>query len=147
VRDEACAQELRVGVDEEVELAEDGEPNVVGTDDQRVVLVVCGNYRVDKAVVVRDEVRDLGREVAAAVLDVMQLLVNHFEQRTIHLCLLAQTGARSPPFGTGPLPPPRRFLRLSIPLAPWSQVELLSRDGLPQKTTLAWFGKSRHKGH
>jgi hypothetical protein len=75
VRNEACAQELRVGVDEEVELAEDGEPDVVGTDDQRVVLVVCGDYRVDEAVVVGDEVRDLSREVAAAVLDVMEFNV------------------------------------------------------------------------
>jgi hypothetical protein len=33
VRDEGGAQELRIGVDEEVELTEDGEPDVVRADD------------------------------------------------------------------------------------------------------------------
>lgn len=65
MRNKARAQELNVGVDEEVELAEDGEPDVVGADDQCVVVVVRAEYGVEETVGARNEVGDFGREVAA----------------------------------------------------------------------------------
>lgn len=53
VRDEQVAQLLGVRVDVQVELGEDGEPDVVGPEDEVVVLVVGGEGGVDEAVAVR----------------------------------------------------------------------------------------------
>jgi hypothetical protein len=51
VGDEAGAEELGIGVDEVVELRQNGKPDVIWLDDQRMVLIVCQNRRLDEAVV------------------------------------------------------------------------------------------------
>lgn len=54
MRNEVGTQELRVGIDEEMELTQDGEPHIVGTNDQCVVVVVGLDYRIDETVSVGD---------------------------------------------------------------------------------------------
>jgi hypothetical protein len=74
VGDEAGAEELRIGVDEVVELRQDGKPDVVWADDQRMVLIVCKNRCLDETVVRWDGVANLrGRRSGIDALLVLEL--------------------------------------------------------------------------
>ena len=54
---ENVAKGFCISIDKEAELCQDGEPDVVRTDDERAVLVVCLDHGVDKSVALWNDVQ------------------------------------------------------------------------------------------
>ena len=54
---ENVAKSFRISVDKEAELGQDGEPDVVRTDNERVMLVVCLYNGVDESVPLWNDVQ------------------------------------------------------------------------------------------